>query len=115
MEIAGYFPLYSETGVWKSIIVPELVRNMDRNMMSIALGKSKPDFQMGGNKGPRSGDDEGAAAYAAGERLRGNGWDSTRGNAPVGKSHWAPLCRGYKSHSGRRSNEFRHVRPNGSQ
>ena len=83
------FSLGAESGFWQSIILPELERAMESQMITHALGKSKAETDHESRKGVRAGG--GKPAYPTGKRLRANEQDAARKNAPVSKSTGKPL------------------------
>ena len=102
------FTIDSANGFWQSIIIPELERKMESQMIANALGKG----QVGNNeKGTRAaGGEKHKAAYPSGKRLRPNEQDAARKNAPCSKALGKPLCWGYNSHAGCHNADCKHIR-----
>ena len=66
-------------GFWQSIIIPELERKMESQMIANALGKNQSGPADKNDKGTRAaGREESKAAYPAGKRLRPNELDAAR-------------------------------------
>ena len=54
-QFPGTFSLGSESGFWQSIILPELERKMEPQMITHALGKTKADVDSGPKGGAGAG------------------------------------------------------------
>ena len=104
------FATDSPTGCWESIIVPELGRKMESQMIDNALGKTASEGIGERIKNARAGNGKRKAAHRAGKRLRPSEQDASRKNAPRSKVTGDPLCWDSNSHAGCRNNDCGHIR-----
>ena len=79
------FAIESHTGFWQSIIIPEMDRKMESQMIANALGKTTTEGIGEKTKHTRAGNEKPKAAHTAGKRLRPNEQDADRKNSPRSK------------------------------
>ena len=83
---------------------------MEAQLIASAFGEVPSDGDAQNQKQKhRAGNVKSGSAYPSGKRLRPNEQEDARKNAPCSKSSGETIWRGYNSHDGCRSNDYKHV------
>ena len=104
------FAIESHTGFGQSIIIPELGRKMESQMIDNALDKTAPEGIGDKSKIARAGNGKPKAAFPSGKRLRPSEQDAARKNYPRSKTTGKPLRWDYNPHDGCRNDDYKHIR-----